>query len=211
MGEAFPANDPVARFVVVLGMMSNDALRSFSLLDPEAASLGEDAAFQQWLFRQQAAMYVEAATFIKDSAHWFPEVQAFIAGLPPEAREEHERVVGGIDAKSEHYVGEWLEPHRHVTFHYAEMHPEKAERNLEKVQQALKKVADQKGQITYGDEMHTIRFGFADVVARQWVPPDEDVETIVVLREALLALVPFVQRAVMAYQDARPPGAFTVV
>jgi hypothetical protein len=207
MGEAFPADDPVARFVVVLAMMSNDALRSFSLLDPDAP-VGEAGAFQMWLFRQQAAMYVEAATFIGDSAHYFLEVATFIEGLPAEAKSEHERIVGGINRDSQHYVGAWLEPHRHVTFHYAEMHPEKAERGLEKIQQALRKVANKKGQITHGTLLHEIRFGFADVVARESVPPDEDTNTIVALREALLALVTFIQRAVVAYEATRPAGAF---
>jgi hypothetical protein len=47
IGEAFPADDEVGRFVTVLAMMSNDVNRSFEYLDPEG-----DPERQMTLFRQ---------------------------------------------------------------------------------------------------------------------------------------------------------------
>jgi hypothetical protein len=41
-------------------------------------------------------------------------------------------VVGGIDPQSPHYHGDWLADHRNVTFHYPEMHPDKAKHCQEK-------------------------------------------------------------------------------
>lgn len=63
IGEAFPASDPVARFITVLGMMSNDWLRSIAemlaLDDSDQDSEGRRLS----LFRQQASLHHEAATF----------------------------------------------------------------------------------------------------------------------------------------------------
>jgi hypothetical protein len=44
----------------------------------------------------------------------------------------------------------------------------------------------------------------------QWLPPDEEKPpTIIALREALMALVRFTQRAFAAYQTTRPAGTFS--
>jgi hypothetical protein len=207
IGEAFPADNEVARFVVGLAMMSNDVLRSFAQLDADESD-PEAAAVQTWLFRQQAALYYEAATFIADCSRTFPKIEAFMSGLPHEARAERERIAGGIDPKSPHYVGDWLAEHRNVTFHYAQMHPEKAARGTERLQQALEAAAPLEGDLTHGEVLGSIRFGFADQVAAQWVPGDADTDTVVRLREALLAVVPFTQRALTAYQRALPRSAW---
>lgn len=204
IGDAFPAGDEVARFVVTLAMMSNDALRSFKQLSLDEGN-AEQKGEQMMLFRQQAALYYEAASFIADSAHHYPALAEFLGELPQEARDEHAQLVGGIDRASPHYVGDWLSAHRHVTFHYAAMHPEKAARGKEKLQQALEAAADLEGELTHGKILGSFRCGFADEVASQWMP---DEETIVKLRDALLALAPFTQRALTAYQAKLPPGTF---
>jgi hypothetical protein len=48
IGDAFPAEDPIARFLVVLAMMSNDLLR---LVDVMLVDEGEDAALHLFCFR----------------------------------------------------------------------------------------------------------------------------------------------------------------
>jgi hypothetical protein len=207
IGEAFPADDERARFVVALAMMSNDVLRSFAQLDVDESD-PEAAGVQMWLFRQQAALYFEAATFIADSARVFPKIAAFLSGLPQEARDELEQIAGGIDPKSAHYVGGWLADHRNLTFHYSEMHPAKAARGTERWKQALEAAAPLEGDLTHGEKLGSIRFGFADQVAAQWVPPDTETDTIIRLREALLALVRFTQRAITAYLQALPSSAW---
>ena len=59
------------------------------------------------LFRQQSAFFYEAATFIAESRHRFPEITDFLSALPQEAQDESARIVGGVDPKSSHYIGDW--------------------------------------------------------------------------------------------------------
>jgi hypothetical protein len=207
IGEAFPADDERARFVVALAMMSNDVLRSFAQLDVDESD-PEAAGVQMWLFRQQAALYFEAASFITDCAQLFPKINEFLSGLPQEAGDELEQIVGGIDPKSAHYVGDWLADHRNLTFHYSQMHPVKAERGTERWKQALEAAAPLEGDLTHDERMGSIRFGFADQVAGQWVPADTETDTIIRLRDALLALVRFTQRAMTAYHQTLPSSAW---
>ncbi len=210
IGGAFPANDPVARFVTVLAMVSNDTNRSIDELLDVHDGRPDSGARRMMLFRQQASFFFEAATFITEASGRFNEVRDFIAELPQEARDECARIVGGIDATSGHYLGDWLRDHRNVTFHYSEMHPDKAAHGKEEITQALEDAADLPGTVYVGDELGGVRFWFADEVVAQWLPPDESKPpTIIGLRESLMALVRFTQRAFAAYQARRPAGTFS--
>lgn len=83
IGDAFPASDPVARFLTGLAMISNDWLRSIE----EMLKLGdapEEVGRRISLFRRQAALVHEAATFISDARRMFPQVAAASStGLKP--------------------------------------------------------------------------------------------------------------------------------
>lgn len=209
IGDAFPADDPVARFVAVLAIISNDANRSVDQMLDLDESQPDTGAQQLMLFRQQASFFFEAATFIGTAKRRFTEVDTFISALPKEARDECAQVVGGTDPKSPHYVGAWLEGHRNVTFHYSEMHPDKAAHGKEEITQALEDAADLPGAVHVGENIASVRFWFADEIVAQWMPPEEQSVTVIALREGLLALVRFTQRAFAAYQLQRPPGTFT--
>ncbi len=212
IGDAFPAADPVARFITVLAMISKDWTRStLDLLALEDGS-DDEAGRRLMLFRQQASLHHEAAAFMVDARRRFPQIAAFINGLPEIARDECEHVVGGIDPKSPHYHGDWLADHRKITFHYPELHPDKAAHGVEEIREALIKASDIESTITSGDAFGSVRFGFADDAAVQWLP---DVETdardiLTQLREAVMALARFAQRAAGAYLDARPEGTVMV-
>jgi hypothetical protein len=212
IGDAFPAGDPVARFITVLAMMSNDWMRSARYLLEIQDGSHDEGGRRLMLFRQQASLHHEAASFIVDARHRFPAIDAFLDGLPEIARVELAQIAGGVDPKSPHYHGDWLANHRNVTFHYPEMHPDKAAHGAEEVYVALTTAAGIESTITVGDDFGSVRFGFADDVVVQWLP---DVETeardiLSELREAVLALARFVQRASRAYLEGRPQGTFTV-
>jgi hypothetical protein len=212
IGDAFPADDPVARFITVLAMMSNDWLRTTQyLLEIEDGS-DDEGGRRLMFFRQQASLHHEAASFVVDARRRFPEIAAFIDGLPEIARDECAQIVGGIDPKSPHYHGDWLADHRNVTFHYPELHPDKAAHGAEEIHEALAEAADIESTITAGDYFGSVRFGFADDVVVQWLPDvDTDArEVLSQLRDAVLALARFVQRAARAYLESRPDGTFTV-
>jgi hypothetical protein len=124
IGDAFPADDSVARFITVLALMSNDWTRS-----------------AQYLLE--------------------------------------------IEDGSEDEGGRWLSADRRRD------RPEIASLS--------------------GRHFGSVRFGFADDVAVQWLPDvDTDARDILAqLRDAVLALARFVQRATRAYLETRPSGTFT--
>lgn len=210
IGEAFPAGDPVARFVTVVAMMSNDWLREMAQM-LEILDWHVDAEGRRVMsFRKQAASFHEATDFLSEARRRFPEVDAFVSGLSADARQEYDRVVAGTDPKSEHYVGDWLADHRHVTFHYARMHPDRAESGKEEISLALEAAADIEGTIAFEQNFGSVRFNFADEVAVQWLPDTEEKEKIAKLRDTVMALGRFAQLTAQAYLDSRPEGTFTV-
>jgi hypothetical protein len=201
IGEAFPADDPVARFVTVVAMISNDWLRLMHdmwLLD------GEDEETQARLltnYRLQAGLHYEAAAFLKTSRSRFSEVRAFVDGLPPRAREEYEQVIGGIDPGSEHFHGKWLKDNRNRVFHYSKLN------SREPVSKALRAAGEQCGTITADESFDSARFGFADKVAVQWLPDTEgDAGAMEALRVSVMALAQFAQRAANVYLSSKGIG-----
>jgi hypothetical protein len=203
IGDAFPAEDPIARWLTGLAMASNDFFRMFRWV--ECAEL---VGTQVLAFRIQAAAIFEAATHLGDTLRLVPEVKAFVDRLPPDAANERDRVLAAVDKNSEHYIGDWAEPHRNVTFHYPEMHPAKAEHGQSEIQQALELAAHLRSSISYGESPITVRFEFADEVAVQWLPeatPD-DPAAVEALRDAGVALAKFAQRAIGAYLEELPEG-----
>src|SRR3712207_5178630 len=92
IGDAFPAGDPVARFITGLAMISNEWLRSITDLFSLEGDTPEEMGRRISLFRRQAALIHEAATFISDALRRFPEVSRFVDGLDAKARDGCERV-----------------------------------------------------------------------------------------------------------------------
>jgi hypothetical protein len=211
IGDAFPADDPVARFVTVLAMMSNDWLRLVKQMLASDDDPGEaDAAgLLVMSFRFQAALHAEAAGFIGDARRMFPEIEQFVVGLSQSAQAHCQQVMDGLDPASPRYLGAWLTAHRNVTFHYPEMHPRKAEHGREEITEALRGAADKLSRIRVADAPNDLRFDFADEVVVQWLPDDSNTAPIIGLREAVLALADFVREAAESHLNSRPDGTFT--
>jgi hypothetical protein len=118
--------------------------------------------------------------------------------LPATAREEYERVVGGIDPDSEYYQGRWLKDNRNRVFHYSKLD------RREPIGRALEAAAEHDCTITWADGFDSVRFGFADTVAVQWLPdPEDDAGAMEGLRGSVVALAQFAQRAATAYLGSR--------
>jgi hypothetical protein len=209
IGDAFPASDPVARFITGLAMVSNDWLRSVE----EMFKLGdtpEEVGRRISLFRRQAALVHEAAAFITDARRMFPQVANFIGGLEAKARTGCERVIGAVDPNSPEYLDEWLEDHRNVTHHYPKMHPEAVKHGQEEMANALAQAADIESSIDSGRYFGEARFRYADEVGVQLLPPLDDRRWMEDLRDIAMALADFAQRAAQAYLQTRPAGTFAV-
>ena len=159
------------------------------------------------LFRQQAALHYEAAQFVADARHNYDEIEEFITSPAP-------RGAGGLagDGRHQGWIGRGRvaakPPVRHLPLSRNAPGESGAWRGGS--QKALEAAAEVPGTIFIGDDMGSVRFWFADEVARHWVPNDtpEQVATIVALRESMLALAQFAQRAFAAYSGSRPSGTF---
>lgn len=210
IGDAFPASDPVARFITGLAMVSNDWLRSFADLLALKGDAPEALGRRVSLFRGQVALVHEAATFVDDARRMFPDVNDFIDALDQTGREHCARVTGAVDRSSPHYLGDWLEDHRNVTHHYPKMHPAAAEHGHEEMANALADAGDIESTIDSGVRFGDARFRFADEVGVQLLPPLDDAAWVEDLRDTAMALADLAQRAARAYLDSRPIGTFRV-
>jgi hypothetical protein len=206
IGRSFPADQPVARFVTVLAMMSNDLRRLITRLFDDDVDEGERIFY----FRLLVSAFFEASKFLRESVPRWQELQAFVTSLDADARHELERVTGACDPESKFYLGAWVQNHRNVTFHYSQMHPERAAAGKEEIGTALRDASDIESSIDADEGLLGIRFTFADQVAVQWLPDGDSAESVLeTLRELHLDLVQFTQRAFQMYldslaEDARP-------
>jgi len=208
IGDAFPADDPVARFMTIVAMISNDwqrlAQRMVELDDAECAhedARAEHAALLVENYRLQGALHYEAVRCLKLAYERFGEIRTFVDGLTAEAIEEYRLVVGGVVPYSPHYHGKWLPNARNATFHYSKLN------RRERVGMGLTATAEEIGVISFDDAIATVRFGFADKVALEWLggskPEAETAARMVDLREAVMAMTQFAQRAMDAYLASR--------
>jgi hypothetical protein len=204
IGDAFPADEPVARFVAVVAMISNDwqrLARQMIELDDSEPEGDEHAALMIMSYRLQAGLFYEAARFLKKAHANFPDVRRFVDNLPAEATEEFDLVVGGIDPDSPSFLGKWLKDARNRMFHYSELNSGKP------IGKALRSAAEHNGAITTGKTIESVRFGFADVVALEWLggsdPGDTDADRMAALSRAVLAMTQFAQRAISVYLSSK--------
>jgi hypothetical protein len=203
IGEAFPADDPIARFVTVLAMIHNDWLRSMTFMQESVEQHPEEGqGIRLMLARQQFAHYHEATTFINESrGHYHPDIDDFIASLDDVARAQYDEVMAPL-AK----VEQWLSDHRDVTFHYPWLIREKYEAGVEPVANALVAASDVEGTITVGETKASVRFGFADEVGVQLVGLFENRHLVKALSAARIALGEFVCAAMQRYGNGLDAG-----
>ncbi len=206
IGEAFPAGDPVARFVTVLAMINNEWHRSMALMnlvdnDPDGRGI------RLLLVRQQAASYLEAVKWITDSRKRFPEVATYIDGLSADAQASYVRLMAGTDPKSPDFM-DWLSGHRNVTSHFPKLHPDAFANGDEEIANALSKAAELTGTVTVERPTEAgVRFGWADEVAVQLLPDIEaNPDEIKKLSGARIALMRFGVEAVGTYMMRNPAG-----
>jgi hypothetical protein len=81
--RAFPAEDPVARFLTVAAMMGNDVLR---LVDLMLADDDREGALRLFCFRVQTALFFEASSFLRETPSRWPEVERFVRELAEQDR-----------------------------------------------------------------------------------------------------------------------------
>jgi hypothetical protein len=209
IGEAFPANNPVARFVIVLAMIYNDWRRT---MEPMVASV-EDAdpdglGIRLLHFRQAVGYSHEATLFLRD-ARRRPEIDTFVSGLGAEAPRHYDRMFVALRP-----VRKWVRHQRNAVFHYPSFIPRDDEPpDFDgRFAAALAAATDETSSATLRDTYREVRLDFADAVAVHRLgfklPEQEgDLKALMgALVDAHDALKPFVVHAVDAYLNSLPPG-----
>jgi len=172
IGKAFPADEPLARWLTVCAMALNDILLVHRWLFPSVHGKSPDYA-NNYLSRLGAAHLFEAAKFLADSDK-LREVRDFVAELDQDHRDSYQRLVAlanggpGFPADLAHA--------RNHFFHYAEPLPHAPDH--EKLRQALVEHRSTIGEIQ--DEGPSViegfRARFADDVAIELSYPEDKVQ-----------------------------------
>lgn len=203
VGDAFPAEDPVARFIVVLLMALNDLLPQ-----NERLTQADDGVLppheRLYLARLVGSHLFELANFVDAAPRQFPAIDEFLAVLPPEAQQHRQMIVAAAKGRPGDFADK-LERLRNHFFHYARLIGSAPEQ--EELLRALGAHADRDGEIRIGELFKDFRAHFADDVAAELTLTDEDAAPFVAELAALsTAAMNFAYAAVGAYAQRLPPG-----
>jgi hypothetical protein len=138
VGDALPADDPLARFVLVVSMGLNDN----SLSNTRFVNTKEPYELL-YFFRLASGHLHELAKRLRRAHEEWPEVQEFVADLPEDFRHDFESIVRLADPNDD--VGQKLERFRNEFFHYPDLRRKTAERGKLPLMQALTDAADTEG------------------------------------------------------------------
>jgi hypothetical protein len=138
VGDALPADDPLARFVLVVSMGLNDN----SLSNTRFVNTKEPYELL-YFFRLASGHLHELAKRLRRAHEEWPEVQEFVADLQEDFRHDFESIVRLADPNDD--VGQKLERFRNEFFHYPDLRRKTAERGKLPLMQALTDAADTEG------------------------------------------------------------------
>jgi hypothetical protein len=209
IGQAFPATDPVARFVAVVAMMGNDWHRLWDMLNEVEDWHIDSEGKRLMLLRIQVAYFHEASVRLRKSRDRYTAIDQFIAGMPAKGRRAFEHVTALTTEGKPRYLP-WLADDRNVYFHYPELKaPQVAQGGYEEVAEMLKAASSLMSTITSGETVGTTRFEFADELLVQRFPERQTRSRLKALRGAAEALVVFIHITVETYLNTLPQGTVT--
>jgi hypothetical protein len=187
MGRAFPADDPVADFVVAASLAWNDLL----LVNMRLVGGDEDgpdkyevsAAEVRYLVRVATAHLHELRECIGHSRETSGEVDEFLSRLPPDALSELSALMD-LNTPENDWIETALAYLRNQTFHYG------AKSNWKGLRWALRSVADKTGEIVATTTTNAgTRLEFADLVAVQHFVKFGGDDAMAVLAKAVTAAI----------------------
>lgn len=225
IGDAFPASNPVAVFLVALSGAFNDLLvTNIRMLG------GDDRGPERYLVAQAERLYLLRVSFsqlheLRQSikhAGKDPAVAAFIGGLADETTRDL-ALVQKLNPTKEAWVGKAMTYVRNQTLHYG------GKWGWDAQQWALTALADEEGEIVMTNHLFSgMRLSFADLVAVQHftrlapeyvqdpnADPDPEVlhariaSLFAAASTSIAAALRFVPAALNAYFDSLPPGVIT--
>lgn len=175
IGEAFPPDSRLARWIVACSMALNDFFLVNRWLVPKLEGEEASEGYEHLYLARLASLHLfEAATFLRQ-ADRFPEIQAFVAQLDLEAQDAYQALL----AIGKRAVGEFADQVEHARnhfSHYGRLLPDEAAA-YEHLRQAINAHADEG---TIGQILDTtppiigFRALFADDIAAELTFPGGD-------------------------------------
>jgi hypothetical protein len=211
VGDALPADDPLARFILVVSMGLND--NSFS--NTRFVNTAEEYELL-YFFRLASGHLHELANRLRVAHEEWPEVRDFVAGLQQEYRDDFAAIVQLADPKDE--TGRKLDRIRNEFFHYPDLRRKTAGRGKLPVMKALREGAKDDGTISLGeDALGGVRAHFADelggklVMAHLGLDASDQKALVKKLANVQAAYGRFAQAALGRYLHDLPDGVVTEV
>jgi hypothetical protein len=178
IGDGFPADDRLARWMTVCAMALNDLLLVNRWLVPRLEEkTPSDPSENFYLGRLAAAHLFEIAVFLKQSDR-IPKVQKFVAGLNEEARADYEALIKLATDGSDEFQKQ-LKHARNTFFHYPRLIPQAEDREHLKRAMAAHAQDEREQDIQRGvirdipPAITGFRSSFADDIATEMMLPDD--------------------------------------
>ncbi|MCW2783370.1 MAG: hypothetical protein JWR35_3821 [Marmoricola sp.] len=167
IGDAFPADDPIARWATVVSMAINDTIYvNVRMIEGDLPP-----ELDLYYFRLVAGHFIEVCTWLAETPAQWPEVQTFLDGLPDDAR----NMLAELQAfaSQRHPLHSTLTRSRNTLFHYPTLHPARDEAGVEELANAMREASDLHSSLESGKDWASFRARFADEVAVQFVSTDQ--------------------------------------
>ena len=199
MGDVFPADDPVARWLVTRSVGLNDMVLANGLMEK-----AEKDYENLYFFRLASSHLWEVTKFITESHDAWPEIQAFVAGLPEDTRKQYAEIQAIVQTGELAAVGTELVQVRDLFSHYQEMDEQARTNPRDALTKAIDALAGEEIELEVVENLRELRLGYADEVIGATVMrliPDEATQKRVVgaLGEAVKHVATFVQLALNAW------------
>lgn len=213
IGEAFPPNSRVARWMVGCLMALNDLFLVNRWLVPKLEGTVESDGYEHvYLARLAGAHLFEIATFLR-KADRFEDIREFVAGLGEADQDAYRSLLGIAKGESGEFA-EKIERSRNSSSHYGDLLPDEAGA-YEQLRQAIKAHAEERTISQIRDKTPPIsgfRALFADDIAVELTFPGGDETTLGEFVEQVsthIALyLQFARAALAAYVKTLPEGSW---
>lgn len=226
VGDVFPADDPVAVFIVAVSIALNDLLRTNKRMvggnDAAPAQVEVEEDEQLYLLRLDIAQFHELCETIKNARNQFPDVETFISSLPAETQADLAQIEQ-VNPPNDAWVEAAIRYVRNQTFHYG------GRWDWEALEWSLTTLRDEPSELEVANQTFGgLHLRFADLVTLQYLirkipehsiansdPPIEVVtERLGSLAQAVAAgttaAIRFVEAALAIYFSQLPSDAYTL-
>jgi len=194
IGDAFPADDPLARFIVAVSLAMNDNILANSLFVK-----AEKPYEHVYFFNLASSHLFEAAEMLRQAHREWQEVQGFVATLETEHQEDFSRMSALADPAAG-WPANRLKTLRNSFFHYLRLDRAAADVGKLPVIEGLRGIAQERGRVVIEAEsvLTGIRSIFADDVLVNTLAADyEDGEL-----EKLVGALPHYQGSLNRFGQA---------